>query len=124
MSLTKNTSATLTAALPTRTVLQTTSTVRSGSALSTSRTPSATSRQCPLVRDSCERSWDSPILETSTAETRNVTALTAYGTEGLHTLTMTPPMTGPTIHAAFSIVWRSELAFVSSSSGTRFGRPA
>ena len=61
---------------------------------------------------------------TSSAETRNVTAFTAYGTEGLQALTISPPRTGPIIQAAFSTVWSSEFAFVSSSSGTRFGRPA
>ncbi len=61
---------------------------------------------------------------TNSADTRNVTAFTPYGTEGPHTVSIRPPTTGPIIHASVSIVWSSEFAFVSSSSGTRFGRPA
>ena len=57
-------------------------------------------------------------------ERRNVTALMTYGTEGLHSATMTVPRSGPTIQASVSIVCNSEFAFVSSSSGTRFGSPA
>ena len=92
--------------------------------MTTSRSPSATSRQCPRVSDSSERSFLSEMPATSTAETRNVTALTAYGTSGPQAANMSPPTTGPIIHASVSMVWRSEFAFVSSSSGTRFGSPA
>ena len=60
----------------------------------------------------------------SAAETRNVTAFTAYGTELPQKVSMSPPATGPIIQARFSIVCMSEFAFGSSSSGTRFGRPA
>ena len=37
---------------------------------------------------------------------------------------MSEPTIGPVIQASVSTVWSSELAFVSSSSGTRFGSPA
>ena len=50
-----------------------------------------------------------------------MTAFTAYGTEGPHTVSIRPPTTGPIIHASVSTVTTSEFALTSSSSETRFG---
>ena len=61
---------------------------------------------------------------TSAAETRNVTAFTAYGTDGPQAASMSAPTTGPIIHASVSTVAVSELALASSSSETRFGMAA
>ena len=60
----------------------------------------------------------------SAMDTRKVSALTTYGTSGPHAVYRSAPTTGPIIHASVSMVWSSEFAFVSSSSGTRFGSPA
>jgi hypothetical protein len=76
VSLAKTTSATLTAADPTRATFHTTSTVRSGRAVTTSFKPSATSRQCPRVSESSDRSLVSEMRDTKAAESRNVTAFT------------------------------------------------
>ena len=124
VSFAKTTSATLIAALPRSTTFHTMRTVRSGADVSTRRTPSATSRQWPRVSDSSDRRRLSGMRATRIADTRNVAAFTTYGTDGLHMVSMRPPATGPIIQATVSTVWRSEFAFVSSSSGTRFGRPA
>ena len=58
---------------------------------------------------------------TSAAETRNVTALTAYGTDGPQAAYISAPSERADRHASVSTVTVSELAFASSSSGTRFG---
>jgi hypothetical protein len=63
----------------------------------------------------------SGIRATSAAESRKVTAFTAYGTDGPQTAKRKAPATGPTVIASVSTVTVSEFAFASSSSGTRFG---
>ena len=121
MSFANPISATLIAAEPMSATFQTTRTVRSGRPVRTSFTPSATSRQCPRVIGSSDRSLASETRATSAAETRNVTAFTAYGTDGLQTASIAPATTGPIIHASVSAVASREFALTSSSSGTRFG---
>ena len=89
--------------------------------MTTSFSPSATSRQCPRVSGSWDLSFRSGIAATKPAETRNVTALNAYGTDGPHAANMSAPASGPIIIESVSTVTVSELALASSSSGTRFG---
>src|SRR5581483_9903397 len=58
------------------------------------------------------------------AENRKVAALIQYTTCGLDAPTIAPARTGPSAVALQSAVWRSDVARGSSTSSTRFGRPA
>src|SRR5437773_3503541 len=64
------------------------------------------------------------MRSTSSAERRNDAALIQYATSGLDAATSAPPITGATVQLTFSPVWMREFARASSSSSTRFGRPA
>ncbi len=122
--LAKMTSATLMHAVATAAVPQTTSTVTSGRELTTSPSPSRSSRQWPFVMRSSERSAAAGIRETSAAERRNVTAFAQYATSTPFEASNRPAIAGPIVHATFSTVVSSDVACSRSSSSTRFGRPA
>jgi hypothetical protein len=61
---------------------------------------------------------------TRSAESANDAALTQYAVSGLVAATSAPPRIGASVQLTFSPVWINEFARASSSSLTRFGRPA
>ncbi len=120
----KITSATLMHAVATAAVPHTISTVSSGREPTTSPSPSRSSRQCPLLIRSSDRSAVAGIRATSAAERRNVTAFVQYATSTPFVARSSPAKAGPRVHATFSTVVSSDVACSRSSSVTRFGSPA
>ena len=102
-------------------MLQTTSITCSVGDRRANASPSAMSRQCPLLIGASDCSRRDGISRITAAEKTNDPALIQYAVSVPDTATIAPPTIGPAAHAMFSTVWKSALPRSSSFSSSRFG---